>query len=344
MNLSRALLAGLALIALLWLMVRLFGPTTGDQEGGVLAFRSSAECAACHQDVYDEWQLSSHAKSWIGEEVRRLSNDFANTDCIDCHAPQPVFVTGIGQRVMPRATRRVEGVDCITCHALPDGGVAATRDVPEAPCRPTLKLELSSPDFCAGCHNQHETVDQWRASRFAAEGIGCIDCHMPHHGGDPSRPRSHASLGGADIEMVRAAITLTAEREDGAWVVFVENVGAGHSFPTDERSRAADLFWRPLDPAGEPEGGWRHLYRFRDPYRHEVDLWPTLLMAHERRAVPLTDGPRRFFGSGGREDGTPVSGPAEVALFYKRTPYYSNPDAPDPEGEARLVHRIRLEP
>ena len=100
------------------------------------SFTSSQQCKECHPAVFEEWAGSQHAHSWLNPDVRALSNDFANTDCIDCHAPQEIYSTGIGARVLPRTARRAEGVDCIACHALPDGGVAGTTDAPSAPCRP----------------------------------------------------------------------------------------------------------------------------------------------------------------------------------------------------------------
>jgi hypothetical protein len=77
---------------------------------------SSKQCAECHPTQHDEWKDSWHAQAWTDPDVRKLSEDFANTDCIDCHAPQPVLETGVGKRVLPRSTRRIEGVDCIACH------------------------------------------------------------------------------------------------------------------------------------------------------------------------------------------------------------------------------------
>lgn len=312
-------------------------------------FSSSRECAECHQAAYAEWSLTEHASAWTGPEVRALSNDFSNQDCIDCHAPKPVFETGIGERVQPRVLNRVEGVDCLTCHQLPGGGMAGTLTSESAACRPVERIELASPELCAGCHNQHLTVDQWRGSRFAEQGIGCIDCHMPYRDGDPALGRDHSMHGGSSIENVRRAVALRGVREGDAWVVEVENVGAGHSFPTDERSRAADVFWRPLGdgatgPLGEGVGPWRHLHRFRSPYRHEADLEDTLLRVHETRRIPVVASDVTFIGSGGLDDGVPVGGPIEVALFYKRSPYYSSPEEPDPEAEATLVHRIELVP
>lgn len=296
-------------------------------------FTSSEQCAACHAQVFSEWQASWHARAWDDPDVQALSNDFANTDCIDCHAPRPIFETGIGQRVLPRSSRRAEGVDCISCHLLAEdarGTVAGTIDAPAAACRPVAMRELAQPEFCGVCHDQHKTVEQWRATSYAAQGIGCIDCHMPFRKGDPNQGRDHTMHGGHDIELVRSAVKFSARREGARVLAAVENVGAGHHFPTDERSRAADVFWRPLAAAGETPAAWRWVYRFRSPYRHEVDLVDTLLPAHEKRETAIED--------------AQAQGAIELALFYKLTPYWKDPAHPDPEAEARLLQRITLEP
>lgn len=332
-------LAGLIVLALAaWLLLALFGPTPAP--ASALQFTSSQQCRECHVEVYAEWEQSWHARSWIDEDVREQSKDFADTNCIDCHAPRPVFETGIGQRVLPRTSRRVEGVDCITCHVLPEGGVAATIDDKSAACRPVLKVELQRVDFCAGCHDQHKTVRQWRETPYAEQNIGCIECHMPYRDGDPNRGRSHVMLGGHDLELVRSAVELRGRRDGDEWRVDVENVGAGHAFPTDERSRAADLFWRGVpEGADEGSGPWRFLYRIRDPYRYESGLPNTLVQSGETREV-------RF------RDAESTRG-VEVGLFYKLTPYYRDPRSgepmhtetvTDPLIDSVLVHRVVLRP
>lgn len=326
--------------ASLWAVLRT--PSRAAAES-VRAFTSSAQCQACHPEVYAEWVDSWHAQSWNDPEVRALSNDFANADCIDCHAPQPVFETGIGVRVLPRASRRAEGVDCIACHLLPEGHVsgglvAGTRDVPDAPCRPVAVRDLGSSAFCAVCHDQHDTTKQWRATKYAEQGIGCIECHMPERDasaapGGATKGRFHQMAGGHDIELVRRAVVMRGKRDGERWVVEVENVGAGHHFPTEERSRAADVFWRPL---GATSQAWRHAYRFRSPY-HQEALPDTLLPAHETRAIPIE-------GAEGTPAAAEAGGAIEVALFYSLKPYWKDPQKPDPEREARLVHRLELVP
>ena len=339
-------LAGILVLALAaWLALALLSPRSESQPAQ--AFSSSRDCQDCHQEIYAEWQDSQHAISWTNPAVRFLSNDFAKEDCIDCHAPQPIFVTGIGERVKPRTLRRAEGVDCISCHQLPahadgsPGGMAGGVTNDRVACRPVERRELVRPDSCAGCHNQHQTVDQWRLSSFAdgPDKKTCNDCHMPwKEAPDGTRYRSHRFAGGDVLEMLQMAVTLGGEPVDGAWTVTIANVYAAHSFPTDERSRAADIFWRELVADGADPGPWRHVHRMRSPYRDEVDVPDTLLGPDEVRTLPVTEEPEGA--------GAPVASdrPIEVALFYKRSPYWEDPAAPDPDREATLVHRVELRP
>ena len=322
------LLLGLGLVALVgWLLLALF--SEGAAEAQPTSFTSSRQCAECHPLQYEEWSGSQHAKSWTNPFVRELSNDFANQDCIDCHAPRPIFHSGIGQRVLPRAVRRVEGVDCIACHELPDGRMAGTIDDPTVACRPVLTKDLARPEFCVACHDQHQTVTQWRESSWPDRGFDCLDCHMPFRDGDESKGRAHHWFGGTKLENLQKAVELRAERSGASIGVEVENVGAGHAFPTDERSRAADVFWRPAAVEGGEPGAWRHLYRFRSPYRHEADLPDTLLAADGTWSGTIEDAP---------------ADAVEVALFYKRSPYWKDAEAPDPDGEATRVHTVLVEP
>jgi nitrate/TMAO reductase-like tetraheme cytochrome c subunit len=332
-----------ALLAI-WFMISLFAPTGGGEPAR--AWKSSAECATCHAEIYAEWQGSQHSKSWTNPLVRERSNDFANQDCIDCHAPRPVFITGIAERVLPRSTMRNEGVDCLSCHQLPNhadgtpGGMAGGVRNSDAPCRPEERRELVRPDFCAGCHNQHKTVDQWSASDFA-KGVDkqdCLDCHMPwvEPLGTAKKHRSHVFPGGDSTEMLKRAVTLTGAPKDGSWSVTLTNVGAGHSYPTDERSRTSDVFWRPLtDDEGAP---WNHMHRIRSPYRDEVGVPDTLLLAGEARVLPVTS------ESEGAGEAISSDTAIEVALFYRRTPIWEDLAHPADNRGVVEVARVVLQP
>lgn len=329
MNL-RAILGLLVLGLTAWALSAIFFAPAPPAEPVI--WESSQQCAECHAQVYEEWKPSWHAQAFTDADVRAQTNDFANKDCIDCHAPQPVLSTALGDRVLPRTTRMIEGVDCIACHLTADGRVAGTVDNLSAACRPVATRDLLKPEYCAGCHNQHGTVDQWRASRFAEPGDGymdCVACHMPYREGDPSKGRDHTMHGGHDIEIVRRAVELRVARDGERVVVEVENSGAGHNYPTDERSRASDLYWRAIGANGE-KGRWNAIHRFRNPYRHEVDLVNTELPAGQTARFEV--------------DAPQARGEIEVALFYKLSPYFSDPENPDPEREAQLVHSKRLAP
>lgn len=327
-----------------WLAFALVAPKS--EAAPARTFSSSKDCRECHSQIYDEWQQSHHAISWTNPAPRLLSNDFAKEDCIDCHAPRPIFVTGIGERVLPRPTRRNEGVDCISCHQLPTqddgtpGGMAGSVTNANVACKPEVRRDLQRVELCSACHNQHKTIDQWKASSFS-KGINkqdCSSCHMPlvaSIGEGSGQHRSHRFPGGDVLDLVKTAVTLEGGPEDGNWVVTLTNVGAGHSFPTDERSRAGDIFWRELDMEGAQ---WKHVHRMRSPYRDEVDVLDTLLLADEARRIPIFSEPEEI------GEAIAADKPIEVALFYKRTPWWLDPDNPDPENESQLVTKVELRP
>ncbi|MHC4838817.1 MAG: multiheme c-type cytochrome [Planctomycetota bacterium] len=311
-------------VALLGLgfLVRLAWPSGGD---GDLVLRSASQCLDCHSGVAAEWDASQHRNAFLNPEVRKLSNDFQNQECIACHAPRPVLSFEPGERVLARQSERALGVDCLTCHLTPEGGVAASSPNfdPEAPCRPQHVPRMASVDLCASCHNQHGTVDQWRAAPPELKRNNCNDCHMPvawREGG--VKGRAHLFHGGHDLATLQAAVTLDAGFDaEGPWVTLT-NDGAGHNFPTDERSRAADLQvrWQGEDGSW---GEWQHIYRFRDPYRDETDLTNTQLPSGETARFPLAD--TRSGDSG------------EVRLLYRTNPFM-------PDDEAREVARMPLTP
>jgi hypothetical protein len=290
-----------------------------------LRIESSAQCLACHAGAAAEWEASHHAVAYENPEVRKLSNDFANQECIACHAPRPVLAFAPGERVLARQANRGAGVDCLACHLNPDGTVATANPHPQesAPCRPRTVSRMEAAEHCAACHNQHQTVDQWRASPRERRGANCLHCHMPEvfrEGG--RRGRDHSFPASHDLAALRSAAALRAGRDgEGPWVE-VENVGAAHHFPTDERSRAADVQvrWAGADGAWSD---WEHLYRFRQPYRDETHLRDTLLPA---AAVWR-----------GRPAAPPGARQGEARLLYRTNPFL-------PDEEARELHRAPFEP
>src|SRR5262249_57279904 len=78
--------------------------------------------------------------------------------------------------------------------------------------------------------NLRETAcAEWKASRFAAAGVQCQDCHMPD--------RRHLWRGIHDPDMVRGGLTISVVEDARPAGVLrarlvVENSGVGHRFPT----------------------------------------------------------------------------------------------------------------
>jgi nitrate/TMAO reductase-like tetraheme cytochrome c subunit len=272
-------------------------------------FARASECRSCHEEVWAEWEQSFHGQAWTDPMVQAKSQGFRMTECVDCHAPMPINVTGLGQRVAPRQSARADGIDCLTCHLMDDGvSVAAvhapdTSKVPGA-CRPVLVKAMADETSCAGCHNQHQTMDEWASSGVKK---ACNDCHMPAVGrgaAAASRPgRSHAFPGGHSVEMLRKAVTLEVTVEAGVVVARVANVGAAHHVPTDARHRSFNLFvsahdarGNPLVPEKQMDGGEFRLY-YRDDFRESTQIasgkvgvgrWPVPEGLRGRAKVRLT--------------------------------------------------------
>lgn len=308
--------AGVAAIALL-----LRPPAAAEP----LQIVDSAQCLECHAGVAAEWQASHHSMAFVNPEVRRLSNDFANQECLACHAPRPVLDFQPGERVLARQAGRGSGVDCLSCHLAPDGRVATSNPKPsaDAPCRPVSVERMASVEHCAACHNQHKTVDQWREADEQLRGENCLGCHMPavyRAGG--TRGRDHAFRASHDLESLRLAVELRGGADaDGPWVDVV-NSGAAHNFPTDERSRAADVQvrWQGSDGAWSE---WADLYRFRQPYRDETHLQDTQLPSGQTWR--------------GRPTAPDGAAAGEARLLYRTNPYL-------PDDQAAEMFRVPLRP
>ena len=240
-------------------------------------------CGTCHPAQLADWTTSLHSRSMgpgvAGQLVEMLESDPGSAlSCLTCHAPLAEQAPRVpatlapNQAFDPALARR--GIPCAACHVRGhqrfgpprrDGSLAST-----AP-RETLThggvtrtpAYLAS-EFCRGCHQfgrdgfalggkrLEDTYNEWKASRFAREGVQCQDCHMPD--------RRHLWRGIHDPEMVRSGLTITTggAREGDLAVarLRVESSRVGHAFPTYVTPRvvlAAEL----VDAAGNVLPGSR---------------------------------------------------------------------------------------
>lgn len=303
-------------------------------------------CLPCHAEVVDEWRASMHSQAFSDPQVRapEQADNFRKIECLPCHAPRPVFAFGIesGTRVLARGTRRHDGVDCLSCHDMGNGHLAARATHAGAACSPRAEPRLLDQALCAPCHDQHNLHQEWLGSPAAARGEDCISCHMqgvtrPESPGRAARDGfSHRFLGGRDAEFAQAGLELTAtvDAEARALVVQLTNTFAAHNLPSDSRNRALDLVVTLRDARGLAlpaiEGlGDRHpggetgtaRLRFRNPYRSSGDP-STQLPAGETAEliVPLPSEARH----------------AQVELHYKLKPW-------DVDAEAQWSLKRALE-
>lgn len=300
-------------------------------------WESAEQCRQCHADVFAEWEGSHHQIAFTNPEVRALSDDFRKEECMDCHLPRPLAITGFGKRTLPRRTHFDEGVSCITCHLAADGGILGRSDRPDAPCKPRASEAFLAVDACASCHNQHWTTDQWRASRYSAQGTDCAACHMPaverkRADGSVRMGRKHVYEGAHDTAMLRKAGRFEVARDGDAIVLSLTNVGAGHDFPTEERHRAVDMLYRFATEDGAEPGPWQRAWRFRMPYRDEMEPINPGNAPGESTQLPA-----------GASKAVRVPVPAgavavEARLWYRLTPFCG-----DDDPRSTLLEEARLE-
>ena len=89
-------------------------------------YPSATTCAPCHEDIYREWSVSSHAYAQMSPvfnafhaTVLLITNGTNGDFCIRCHTPvgmnleEPEFMSNLDRNPTSR-----EGVTCIACHRL----------------------------------------------------------------------------------------------------------------------------------------------------------------------------------------------------------------------------------
>lgn len=195
----------------------------------------AASCGVCHVSQHRSWSASIHARAFspgLAGQLPGFTRDEQEA-CLVCHAPrreQHVEYFARGHAAT------LDGVDCAACHVRAFTRFGP-RDVKNTPHGRVAGLPLfRQSEFCASCHQfgpdglafngkpLENTYEEWKASRFARDGITCQSCHMPG--------KRHEFRGIHDPEMTRKGITVRAVRERQHIRLTATNVGAGHHLPT----------------------------------------------------------------------------------------------------------------
>jgi len=180
--------------------------------------------------------------------------------CQTCHAPlteqlpkiQPAGSGGnIEDNPSYQASLREQGLVCAACHVRQHQRFGPPKR-PDAPSSPpvvphggvTQTAAFLRSEFCMGCHQfeadgfalngklLENTYQEWKASRYAKDGVQCQDCHMPD--------RRHLWRGIHDPEMVKSGVHIELAIKKPTYrpgetlhaTLQLTNSGVGHYFPT----------------------------------------------------------------------------------------------------------------
>lgn len=218
-------------------------------------------CGACHPAQLADWRTSTHAAAMgpgvSGQLVEMLATSpRAALGCQHCHAPlaeqSPLRADTLAANPDFDPALRARGIPCAACHVRRHerfgpprrdgslGGRAARDTLPHGGVTRTPAYLRS--EFCRDCHQfapdgyalagklLQDTYNEWKASRFAAAGVQCQDCHMPD--------RRHLWRGIHDPDMVRRGLTIVLRHDEPpapgrvAARLVVESTAIGHRFPT----------------------------------------------------------------------------------------------------------------
>jgi len=213
-------------------------------------------CGTCHPAQLADWRTSLHAHAMGPGVAGQLVEMWKSAPgealaCLTCHAPLAEQRPSDGAF---DAALQSRGIVCAACHVRAherfgpprrDGTVAsgAPRET-LAHNGVTRTSAFLASEFCRGCHQftsngfalngklLENTHAEWKASRFAREGVQCQDCHMPD--------RRHLWRGIHDADMVRSGVTIAVEGGRGpvrpgqtiSATLTLESTRVGHAFPT----------------------------------------------------------------------------------------------------------------
>lgn len=214
-----------------------------------------AVCGNCHAQQYQDWGTTVHAGAYSpglsGQLVNWESYNYQSVrNCLVCHTPlseQSARVPDTSGALVPNpyfdATLQGRGLVCAACHVRGwqrygpprrDGSLEASPEgSPHGGVIRTTYFEDAR--FCSGCHqfafpapngkSLQNTYEEWKASRYAEDGISCQTCHMPE--------RRHLWRGVHDSTMVASGITIEWMSGSRSGVgLRITNSGTGHRFPT----------------------------------------------------------------------------------------------------------------
>jgi hypothetical protein len=207
------------LLALLLLASRLAVPAAANPLDN--DFNSPERCAACHDEIFSQWEGSMHGLA-VQDNVYRKFYEMVVAEagpaavefCMKCHTP-----VGVERKQLPPVTGEkldnvaMRGVFCDFCHTVKPTGIgnsafdtkhSTTKSGPfadsDSPAHGTRGDNVwQSSEFCGMCHNVTHPISgrpiertylEWKESPYntgdPATTTTCQDCHMRQTPDNPS--------------------------------------------------------------------------------------------------------------------------------------------------------------
>lgn len=263
-------------------------------------YSTAEKCGQCHSDIYENWRGSLHAAAFQNpifqaayRKVYTESRGEAGAYCLRCHAPLAELLRDFNAS----SGLAREGVTCDFCHNVKavvkkgrglrsftvSPGVVKSSSLKGAnpkKHKAAYSADFASSELCAGCHefvNKNgvpvgTTYREWKASRFAAEGKRCQECHMAAIAGktanEDGRDGMHDHSLAHSMDKMMGAVKveskgLTVVQGKAMAEALITNVGSGHAIPTGTPARMLVLEARAMDAAGRVIETKKKVYRKR---------------------------------------------------------------------------------
>ena len=218
-------------------------------------------CNECHEEIYEEYQTSSHANSYFTNTLHQQIADKVSTEkysCATCHMPMADNLKEvISGEARPDKNNKThtDGVSCYFCHTIAYVKKSHTFNINTKArqakgYKPTLYGRLNNPDdsdkhssvsnpvygkkVCTGCHS-HKLNDNnttiFRAMGEDQDSISCINCHMPELAGGAEkmdkrargRHASHKFLGIHDKEFRKTGMDINVTTAELKLTITLKN-------------------------------------------------------------------------------------------------------------------------
>lgn len=229
-------------------------------------------CQECHPEIYKEWETTRHAKGWTSKQFTVQSKKRTKKECLSCHAPKPIFETGIGKETVVRDQDRESGVNCLTCHRKGKNAVGPHQDA-KGECNPTFTTKFKDNSTCSMCHlNSSEEWTQSSFSKVGTKGYAtCAKCHMKPvkrpaaKGGKVREVYRHITYGGHNLKSIQESVrNLTLKAENGKALITLTNNLTGHNLPTGTVGRQLLIMTAIKNDDGKTKAMHREVYEKGD--------------------------------------------------------------------------------